>query len=69
MNSAARYIQRVWRGHKIRCWYLKLTAGVRVVQAHARGMIARRKFQALLAQHHQDQAQQHRVVSSHRQVT
>ncbi|KAF4532935.1 hypothetical protein B566_EDAN015647 [Ephemera danica] len=58
MNSAARYIQRVWRGHRTRCWYLKLLAGVHVVQARARGMLARRKFQALLAQHHQEQAQQ-----------
>lgn len=46
---AAIHIQAAWRGYKVRSWYKKLRQGIMLVQAHAKGLLARRAFLELKA--------------------
>lgn len=46
-TMAALHIQSFWRAHKVRSWVKKLRLGVVIVQAHARGLMARKMFEGL----------------------
>ncbi|XP_003241546.1 unconventional myosin-IXa isoform X1 [Acyrthosiphon pisum] len=43
-ESAAVYIQSVWRKHRVASWYKNLRRSVITLQAHSRGYLARQKF-------------------------
>lgn len=43
-ESAAVYIQSVWRKHRVSSWYKNLRQSVITLQAHSRGYLARQKF-------------------------
>lgn len=43
-ESAALYIQSVWRKHKVASWYKNLRRSVITLQAHSRGYLARQKI-------------------------
>jgi hypothetical protein len=46
-ESAAVYIQSVWRKHRVSSWYKNLRQSVITLQAHSRGYLARQKFTKL----------------------
>jgi len=43
-ESAAIYIQSIWRKHRVSSWYKNLRRNVITLQAHSRGYLARQKF-------------------------
>ncbi|CAG7723273.1 unnamed protein product [Allacma fusca] len=50
MNLAATYIQKIWRGHRVRKWYQNLRSRCVQFQARVRGNIIRQQVAGLLEQ-------------------
>lgn len=46
-ESAAVYIQSVWRKHRVSSWYKNLRQSIITLQAHSRGYLARQQFTKL----------------------
>ena len=55
-HMAATFIQKVWRGYRVRQWYTDLRTSVIQFQSRARGNAARRRFEQMQAGRDDDPA-------------
>ncbi|XP_069162401.1 unconventional myosin-IXb isoform X4 [Procambarus clarkii] len=53
-HNAATFIQKMWRGHRVRKWYLNLRRALIAFQACVRGQQSRQRFQIMLDEWRQE---------------
>lgn len=53
-HMAATFIQKVWRGYRVRTWYTNLRASVTQLQSRGRGQLARRSFEQMKLDRHKE---------------
>ncbi|XP_066950423.1 unconventional myosin-IXb-like isoform X1 [Macrobrachium rosenbergii] len=68
-NHAATYIQKVWRGHRVRKWYQNFRRALIHFQARVRGDMTRQRFQVMLEEYRKQKVSERKRLKEEEELS